>query len=124
MYFLLTTAAPSAELRRGELQVFPKPLWALLSQMLRRNPDQRPKDPVALAEMIRQCLLKTERRERFARRFGIPLISKIPRSAKRRPERLRRIALAASALIIAAAVIGLFLFPQRIGGMWRHHRGP
>src|SRR5213079_1087701 len=95
-----------------------------LSQMLRRNPDQRPKDPVALAEMIRQCLLKIERRQRLARRFGIPLISKIPRSAKRRPERLRRIALAASALIIAAAVIGLFLFPQRIGGIWRHHRGP
>src|SRR5437660_8652611 len=63
MYFLLTTVAPSAELRRGELQVFPKPLRALLSQMLRRNPDQRPKDPVALAEMIRQCLLKIERRQ-------------------------------------------------------------
>ncbi len=124
MYFLLTTAAPSAELRRGELQVFPKPLRALLSQMLRRNPDQRPKDPVALAEMIRQCLLKIERRQRLARRFGIPLISKIPRTTKRRPERLRRIALAASALIIAAAVIAVLLFSQDIGRILGHHHGP
>ncbi|PYI83039.1 MAG: hypothetical protein DMF09_12975 [Verrucomicrobia bacterium] len=92
--------------------------------MLRRNPDQRPKDPVALAEMIRQCLLKTERRERFARRFGIPFIAKIPRTTPQRPRRLRRVALAASALIVLAAVIAVFLFPQRIGGIWRHHRGP
>src|SRR5207247_8800622 len=45
-------------------------------------------------------------------------------SAKRRPERLRRIALAASALIIAAAVIGLFLFPQHIARILGHHREP
>jgi serine/threonine protein kinase len=124
MYFLLTGLELSTPVRRRQLRVLPKPLRALLSQMLRRNPDQRPKDPVALAEMIRQCLLKTERRERFARRFGIPFISKIPRSAKRRPERLRRIALAASALIIAAAVIGLFLFPQNIARILGHHREP
>ncbi|PYL19176.1 MAG: hypothetical protein DMF41_10375 [Verrucomicrobia bacterium] len=78
MYFLLTGSALSTPVRPRQLRVFPKPLRGLLSQMLRRNPDQRPKDPVAVAEMIRQCLLKTERRQRFARRFGIPLIAKIP----------------------------------------------
>ncbi|PYK34061.1 MAG: hypothetical protein DME54_09700 [Verrucomicrobia bacterium] len=119
MYFLLTGSALSTPVRPRQLRVFPKPLRALLSQMLRRNPDQRPKDPVALAEMIRQCLLKTERRERFARRFGIPLIAKIPRTTPQRPRRLRRVALAASALIVLAAVIAVFLFPQRIGGIWR-----
>jgi len=124
MYFLLTGSALSTPVRPRQLRVFPKPLRGLLSQMLRRNPDQRPKDPVALAEMIRQCLLKTERRQRFARRFGIPLIAKIPRTTPQRPRRLRRVALAASALIVLAAVIAVFLFPQRIGGIWRHHRGP
>jgi Protein kinase domain len=124
MYFLLTGSEVSTPVRPRQLRVFPKPLRSLLSQMLRRNPDQRPKDPVALAEMIRQCLLKIERRQRFARRFGIPLISKIPRTAKRRPHQLRRIALATSALIIAAAVIALFLFPERVGRIWRQHREP
>jgi serine/threonine protein kinase len=124
VYFLLTGLELSTPVRRRELRVFPKPLRALLSQMLRRNPEQRPKDAVALAEMIRQCLLKIERRQRFAHRFGIPLISKIPRTTKRRPARLRRIALAASALIIAAAVIALFLLPQQIGRIFGHHRGP
>jgi serine/threonine protein kinase len=124
VYFLLTALELSTPVRRRELRVFPKPLRALLSQMLRRNPDRRPKDPVALAEMIRQCLLKIERRQRFAHRFGIPLISKIPRTTKRRPQRLRRIALAASALIIAAAIIAAFLFSQDIGRILRHHRGP
>src|SRR5207249_846722 len=102
MYFLLTGSELSTPVRRRQLRVFPKPLRGLLSQMLRRNPDQRPKDPVAVAEMIRQCLLKTERRQRFARRFGIPLIAKIPRTTPQRPRRLRRVALAASALIVLA----------------------
>jgi len=124
MYFLLTGSELSTPVRRRHLRIFPKPLRALLSQMLRRNPDQRPKDPVALAEMIRQCLLKIERREKFAHRFGIPLFSKIRRPTKRRPERLRRIALATSALIISAAVIALFLFPQRVARILGHHRGP
>jgi eukaryotic-like serine/threonine-protein kinase len=124
VYFLLTALELSTPVRRRELRVFPKPLRALLSQMLRRNPDRRPKDPVALAEMIRQCLLKIERRQRFAHRFGIPLISNIPRTTKQRPQRLRRIALAASALIIAAAIIAAFLFSQDISRILRHHRGP
>src|SRR5437899_5503743 len=67
MYFLLTGSALSTPVRPRQLRVFPKPLRGLLSQMLRRNPDQRPKDPVAVAEMIRQCLLKTERRQSCAR---------------------------------------------------------
>src|SRR5207247_9810891 len=100
------------------------PSLASFFQLFVGGPQQRPKDPVALAEMIRQCLLKIERRQRLARRFGIPLISKIPRTTKRRPERLRRIALAASALIIAAAVIAVLLFSQDIGRIFGHHHGP
>ena len=75
MYFMLTGAAPSPEMRRRprELSGFPKALRNLIANMLRRDPDQRPKDPVALAEMIRECLLKIERRQLLARKLGIPL---------------------------------------------------
>ncbi len=75
MYFLLTGTAPSPEmrLRSRELSGFPKALRKLIGNMLRRDPDQRPKDPVALAEMIRECLLKVERRQALARKLGIPL---------------------------------------------------
>ena len=64
LYFLLAGVALSAEelQRPPRFSKFPKPLRTLLARMLHRNPDQRPKDLVVLAEMIRQCLLKIERR--------------------------------------------------------------
>jgi serine/threonine protein kinase len=73
MLFLLTAVAPLAKMRLQQLRQFPKPLRNLLADMLRANPDKRPQDPVALAERIRECLLRIERRQAFARRLGIPL---------------------------------------------------
>ena len=73
MLFLLTGVAPLAKMRSHNLRQFPKPLRNLLAYMLRGNPDKRPQDPVALAETIRECLLRIERRQAFARRLGIPL---------------------------------------------------
>src|SRR5205814_4588901 len=64
---------PQAKMRLQQLRQFPKPLRNLLAHMLRGNPDKRPQDPVALAEWIRECLLRIERRQAFARRLGIPL---------------------------------------------------
>src|SRR5215471_15039276 len=60
LYFLLSSVALSAEaLQRGpKFSGFPKPLRALLSQLLHRNPDQRPKDLLVLTEMIRKSLGK------------------------------------------------------------------
>ena len=124
MYFLLSGSELSTPVRPRQLKVFPKPLRALLSQMLRRKPDQRPKDPVALAEIIRQCLLKIERRQKLARKLGIPLIAKSPRIKQEQPRRLRRLALATSVLIALAVVIALFLLPQRIARILGHHREP
>ncbi|HEV8618726.1 MAG TPA: protein kinase [Candidatus Udaeobacter sp.] len=116
MYFLLTGAAPSPEmpLRSRELSGFPKALRNLLGNMLRRDPDQRPKDPVALAEMIRECLLKIERRQVLARRLGIPLATVTPR--KSRPTltpfaQVLRGALVFAAIVLAAGVLGAFLLP-------------
>lgn len=115
MYFLLTGAAPSAELRRQQLRILPKALRPLLSQMLHANPDQRPQDPVALAEMIHQCLVKTERRRALAQRFGIPFMTTIPRRADRPRGRLLRRTLAFGAILLAAAAVAAILLPEPIG---------
>src|ERR1700745_2513982 len=100
MYFLLTGVALSAEtlLQPPKLSGFPKPLRNLLSQMLRPNSDQRPKDLVVLGEMIRSCLLKIERRFALADRYGIPLRTTIPRPDYPRPWRLLQTAVAFGAI--------------------------
>src|SRR3989442_8877359 len=74
LYFLLTSTALSPE----ELQPppkfskFPKPFRSFLARMFHRDPDQRPKDLVALAEMIRECLLQIERRPGLAEKHSNP----------------------------------------------------
>src|SRR5437867_1098742 len=74
LYFLLTGVALSAEaVQQGpKFSRFPKPLRNLVAGMLNRYPDKRPKDLVVLAEMIRECLLKIERRRALADKYGIP----------------------------------------------------
>jgi serine/threonine protein kinase len=117
LYFLLTGVALSAEelQRPPRFSKFPKPLRALLARMLHRDPDQRPKDLVGLAEMIRQCLLKIERRRALADKYGIPYRTTIRRRAEAPPRRVLRIALSVAALLLAAAVIAILLLPEPIG---------
>jgi serine/threonine protein kinase len=119
MYFMLTGAAPSPEMRRRprELSGFPKALRNLIANMLRRDPDQRPKDPVALAEMIRECLLKIERRQLLARRLGIPLAAVNPRKSRPTLTPLAQVLrgiLVFAAIVLAAGVLGAFLLPADI----------
>ena len=116
MYFLLTGVALSAEAvrRSPKFSGFPKPLRNLLAQMLHPNPDKRPKDLVALGEMIRSCLLKIERRLTLADRYGIPFRATVRRPAEPRPRRLLRTALAFGALVLAAAVVAAILPPEPI----------
>jgi hypothetical protein len=83
--------------------------------MLHRDPEQRPKDLVVLAEMIRECLLKIERRRALADKYGIPYRTTIPRRPEARPPRLLRIALPVAALLLATAVIAAVLFSEPIG---------
>src|SRR5215470_3863937 len=122
MYFLLTGVALSAEAVRNppKFSGFPKPLRNLLAQILHPNPDKRPKDLVVLGEMIRSCLLKTERRLALADRYGIPFRTTIRRPTQPRPRRLLRTALAFGALVVAAAVVAAVLFPESIGTVLRH----
>jgi len=71
--FLLTGESnPGARLQH--LKQFSKPLRNLLGHMLRENPEERPQDPVVLAEAIRDCLTKVARRQEFARKFAVPVI--------------------------------------------------
>jgi serine/threonine protein kinase len=117
LYFLLTGVALSADaLRRPpKFSGFPKALRALLGRMLHRDPDQRPKDLVVLAEMIRECLLKIDRRRALADKYGIPYRTTIPRRPEARPSRLLRIALPVAALLLATAVIAAILFSEPVG---------
>jgi serine/threonine protein kinase len=117
MYFLLTGVVLSVETGQQPptFSGFPKPLGNLLGQILHPNPDRRPKDLVVLAEMIRSCLLKIERRLALADRYGIPFRTTIRRPTQPRPRHLLRTALAVGALFVAAAVVAAVLFPESIG---------
>ncbi len=117
MYFMLTGAVPPTDLRRQQLRVFPKALRNLLGNMLRQDPNQRPKDSVALTEMIRECLARIERRQALARRLGVPLAGVIPRKSGTPSTPLAQVLrgiLVFAALVLAAGVLGAFLLPADI----------
>jgi serine/threonine protein kinase len=124
LYFLLTGVALSAEEleRPPRFSKFPKPLRTLLARMLHRNPDQRPKDLVVLAEMIRGCLLKIERRRALADKYGIPYRTTIPRRVEPRPRPFLRIALPIAALLLAAAVLAAVLLTESTGRIMSRFR--
>jgi serine/threonine protein kinase len=124
LYFLLTGVALSADAlqRPPKFSGFPKALRTLLARMLHRDPDQRPKDLVVLAETIRECLLKIERRRALADKYGIPYRTTIPRRREARPPRLLRIALPVAALLLATAVIAAVLFSEPIGRIMHGNR--
>ena len=124
MYFLLTGEAPPDAIGRRELRVLPKPLRSLLSQILQRNPQQRPKDPVALAETIHGCLLKIERRRALARKFGIPFTTASKRPATPQPTPVLRRALAVGALLLATTLIAGVVFQEPIGKLWQNYHQP
>jgi serine/threonine protein kinase len=124
MYFMLTGVAPSPEMRHRsrELSRFPKPLRNLIASMWHRDPDRRPKDPVALAEMIRKCLQKIERRQLVARRLGVPLAAITPRKSRTTPTPLAQVLrgiLVFAAIVIAAGVLGAFLLPADMNPLRR-----
>ena len=123
MCFLLTGAAPSAgTIPLQQLSRFPTRVRNLLAQMLRNNPDERPQDPVGFAEEIRECLLRVERRQVLARRFGIPLVSIIPRTSERPQVRVPRRALALAALALTLAALAAILLAEPIRTVLHRNR--
>jgi serine/threonine protein kinase len=88
MCFLLTGAVPLVLKRKGarfrarrlpELRRAPKALRNLLGYMLKKDPEQRPQDPVLFEQEIRKCLTKLERRQAIRRKMGMPMAAVIPR---------------------------------------------
>jgi serine/threonine-protein kinase len=75
MCFLLTGVFNSAEPRSSQTRRFARPLGKLIQPMLRQDPNDRPQDLEVLAEKLRTCLESVERRQRIARRFGIPVLA-------------------------------------------------
>jgi hypothetical protein len=126
LYFLLTGIALSAEaLQRGpKFSGFPKPLRVLLAKLLHGNPDQRPKDLLAVTELIRESLGRIERRRALSDRYGIPLRTSVPRPREARPRRLARTAAAVGILVLLAAAIAPLVFPDSIGKLVRDIRKP
>ena len=116
MWFLLTGAPPAADgpgkpkAEMSKLRGAPKIVRHLLARMLRRNPLERPQDPVALANYLQACLARVERRAKIERRFGIPLSTQ-PRMAApaapvvRTPIPLKPLAIAAAILLLAALAV-------------------
>jgi serine/threonine protein kinase len=122
MYFLLTSTALSTVMRRQQLRIFPKPLRNLLAQMLCRTPTRRPQDAAALEKMIHECLLKIERRQALADRYGIPFRTTLPRPEERQPPVLRR-ALALGSIVLAAVLITGVLLQEPINRVWQRYHG-
>jgi hypothetical protein len=126
LYFLLSGVALSAEaLQRGpKFSGFPKPLRVLLGKLLHRDPDHRPKDLLAVTELIRESLGKIERRRTLSERYGIPLRTSVPRPRERRPRLLARTAAVVGVLLLLAAVIAPLVFPDSIAKLVRDIQKP
>src|SRR5207245_9517873 len=129
MCFLLTGAAPLAvsgmrarlRIRRlPELRRAPKVLHNLLVHLLRENPENRPQDPVALENEIRDGRTTIERRQAIGRKLGIPLAAVTPRKSKQPKEpatplaQVLRGVVAFAVFILAAAAAAEFFFPDKI----------
>ena len=126
LYFLLTGIALSTEAlhRCPKFSGFPKPLRALLGRLLRRDPDQRPKDLLVVTELIRESLGKIERRRALSDRYGIPLRTTVPRPRQARPRRLVRAAAVVGVLLLLAAAIAPVVFPDSISKLVRGSQKP
>ena len=127
MLFLLTGVAPLAKMRSHNLRQFPKPLRNLLAYMLRGNPDKRPQDPVALAELIRECLLRIERRQAFARRLGIPLAANTLGKSRISSTPLAQVMggiIVFAAILVATGLLAAFLLPADINPFRHRTAGP
>ncbi len=125
MWFLLIGAppvVPGAEMLRARVNTLrgvPKIVRHLLGRMLRVDPAERPRDPVALEAFLQTCLARVERQEARQRRLGfVPLTQ--PRAVVARTPRewpVRTLALAA--LLLLCATLAAVAVPR-----WLRTRSP
>ncbi len=95
--FLLTGAFYSAEPRSLQTRRFARLLRKLITPMLRQNPAERPQNPELVAQELRSCLQRVERRQALSTRFGIPFVPVVLR-----PMPKRRAAAAPQSILAAA----------------------
>jgi serine/threonine-protein kinase len=124
IWFLLTGSAPSAaEANQSGPRLsapdVPRFVRNLVSQMLRRNPEERPQNLGVLAERIHACLQKAERRTAFTRSFTP---AAIPGAQKVEKKRVAP-ALALAAAIVVLAALGAFFLPPRLANRERKPLG-
>lgn len=131
MCFLLTGDVPLAG-RAGKsglgrrvlpsAALIPRPVRHLLRQMLRVNPDERPRDPLLLTDELRACLKKVQRRRALRRAANVPIERKLehevadnaePGGPRTRPRFLFPILTGATVLLLLAA-FGIILLPAQV----------
>jgi serine/threonine protein kinase len=150
MCYLLTGSVYTAEPRSLQTKRFAKPLRRLITPMLRQNPQDRPQDPMMVAQELRSSLQQVERRQTLARRFGIPFVPvttrriRVPKPARpksilaaafERPTpaepvslplaRTRRFwprGLAVAAILLAAATVAAMLLPAPVSMILHRNR--
>ena len=106
----------------------PRDVRHLIDRMLRLEPDERPQDPVALADSLQACLERIEHRNGNATRFHVPVVvdSREPRSKPPRFFGAKSAAIALGVIILVLA--GAVAFPQYFavpkGWSWQMHSNP
>jgi serine/threonine protein kinase len=83
MCFLLTGVFYAAEPRSLQTRRFARSLRNLITPMLQQDPEDRPSDPLLVTQALRKCLAIVERRQNFARKFGIPFAAVVAKPARR-----------------------------------------
>jgi hypothetical protein len=129
--FMLTGLAPlgSSAAASGEsarlpsaLRRVPRGVRELLADMLRINPEERPKDPVAFADRVRDCLASVEKRGATARRQGVPVSPALAVPRRRRIMPFPSKSLALAAMILALAAVAAILLAQPLRSAWRRNQ--
>lgn len=126
MCFLLTGAIHPAESRFQQLKRFPRPIRNLLARMLQDNPEERPQDPIVLAEAVREAITKLERNQEFVRKFGlpfVPMVAKLKEIQRPAPAWLPRRALAITALVLMLTTLAAVLWPVSLKTVLHRNRG-
>ena len=114
LWFLMTGGAPVAGANLPRASGISKPVAQLLAQMLSPNADERPYDPLAFQEQIRECLGQVERREATGRKMGVPVPAAVP-VIKREPRRaIPWKPLLTAALVLLVATLVALLIPENL----------
>src|SRR5437762_2811223 len=123
MWFLLSGDAPSLAESNPRLTApdVPRFIRNLVSHMLPTDPEQRPQVLGVLAERIRACLQKAERRTPFTRSCSTAAIPGTQEVEKKRVGPALALALAAAIVVLAA--LGAFFLPQRFANRERKPLG-